>query len=381
MKTIFITLLIFVSYPLIAQINSLQKKEYHNMLDSKKGAYSIGLNANNFRIVDGISNPNKVQELHTPSMGFRFSYNPARKLAVGLEYSAQFIWGTYIPKTQWYSYAGAFMRYDIWRKRNAFYLEASYALSNIAWRNTGGWERKNGISYLGAGFGIRAKLYPNIYFNYSQTFLFPLADSRMYRDERFGLIYVWHPKVKDTPLLVVDDKKDRSNKFVIGFSAAFIPFDEYDFDGGYNSYETITRVGYYQSSFLSFGIYNRFMIGDSQIPNYPTQYFYFTGPFVNFKLFGLKRFNLFAEFAYLRSNFTLVSGGTGTELPQKGNALYYSVTTGVSYRINNNLALEFGINTSTAIKSNTGGYYGAGGYRIGIEKTFTLKRRETVSGF
>ena len=380
MKTIFITLIILFNYPLIAQIDSHKKEQYLNMIDSKKGTYSIGINANNYRVIDGYSDPKNVKKFHYPLIGVRLSYNPARKFTIGLDYTEQLIWGTNIPKLQRYSFGGAFFRYDIWRRRNAFYLETSYSLSNIAWSNTG-WERKNGVSYFGAGFGFKAKLYPNIYFNYSQNFLFPFNNYKILVDRRIGLSYVWHPKIKDTPILISDDKKDRTNKWAVGISAAFLPFDENDFIGGYNDYESVARIGYYQSSFLSFGLYNRFLIGDSRIPNYPTEYFYFTGPFANIKLFGLKRWNIFVEFAYLRSNFTLINGGGTTELPKKGNATYFSTTYGPSFRINDNLSIELGLNMSTALKSNTGAGYTAGGYRLGLEKTFVIKRREVIKTF
>jgi hypothetical protein len=200
-------------------------------------------------------------------------------------------------------------------------------------------------------------------------------------DRRIGLSYIWHPKIKDSPLTISGDKRNRANKWFIAASMAVLPFDNNDFIGGYDIYESVIRVGYYQSSFLSVGLYSRSMIGDSKIPNYPTEYFYFTGPFANFKLFGLKKWNVFVEFAYLYSNFTLLNGGITTELPKKGSATYFSATYGPVFRLNDNLAIDFGINMSNVVKSTTGSGYSAGGYRLGLEKTFILKRREVIKTF
>ena len=384
MKNLFIFLFaFFLNSNIFAQENakkSTKKEEYKKNIDSKIGTWNFGLNGRNYHVVNGFSNP--VQKLFFPVLGLKVGYNPVNRITVGLEYTHQFIWGTNLSKLLHYNYGSAFTRYDVWRRKNAFYIEANYMVSDVAWLATG-WEERNPTTYAGIGWGIKAKMYSNIYFTYSQNFNFPLdkGEHSMLNDRRFGIAYCFNPKINDTPLSVSNNAKDRTGKMIFGFSGAFIPGDEYDFYGGYNSYESTFRLGYYQSSFLNFGLYGRFLIGDSGIPNYPTDLFYFTGPYVNFKLNALKRWNYFIELSYLTSNFTLLDGGATLDPPQKGRATYFSSTFGPSYRINDNFSIEFGANISSVIRSNTGGFYGAGGYRLGIEKTFKWKRKATVKSF
>jgi hypothetical protein len=382
MKKLFILLLIISNYNIFAQTDSLkntQKEAYKKNVDSKKGTWSVGLNGRNYHIINGFANP--VQKLFFPVIGLKVGYNPSNRVTVGLEYTHQFIWGTNLPKTLHYNYGSAFARYDVWRRKNAFYIETNYMVSDVAWL-AAGWKERT-TSYAGIGWGLKAKMYPNIYFTLGQNLNFPLGSKKysMLNDRRIGILYCFNPKVNDTPLSVSNTARDRTGKMVLGISGAFLPFDENDFRGGYNDYESVVRLGYNQSSFLSFGLYGRFIMGDSKLSNYPTEYFYFTGPYVNFKLNALKRWNLFIELAYLTSNFTLLDAGGSIEPPQKGKATYLSTTFGPSYRINDNLSIELGINTSNVIKSNTGEAYAAGGYRLGIEKTFKWKHRATMKSF
>jgi hypothetical protein len=382
MKNLFILLFIISNFNIFAQADSLkntQREAYKKNIDSKKGTWSFGINEQNYRIINGFADP--VQKLFFPVVGLKVGYNPSNRVTMGLEYTHQFIWGTNLPKTLHYNYGSAFARYDVWRRKNAFYIETNYMVSDVAWLATG-WEKRT-TSYAGIGYGLKAKMYPNVYFTYNHNFNFPLSNgtNSMLIDRRIGITYCFNPKVNDTPLSISNSAKDRTGKMVIGISAAFMPFDEYDFTGGYNIYESTVRLGYYQSSFLNFGLYGRFTIGDSGLPNYPTDLFYFTGPYVNAKLNALKRWNYFIELAYLTSNFTLLGGGGSLDPPQKGKSSYFSTTLGPSYRINNNISIELGINISNVIKSNTGGFYSAGGYRLGIEKTFKWKHRATLKSF
>ncbi len=380
MKKFSILTLAFFFFANVWAQSKSQKESYKKNIDSKKGTWSIGLNGQNYHILNGFSNP--VQKLFFPILGLRIGYTPHNRTTIGLEYAHQAIWGTNLPKILNYNYGSAFARYDVWRRKSAFYVETNYTLSDIAWLPTGWLERKY-TSYAGAGFGISVKMYPNVYFNYSINYKFPLdnASFSILNDRRLGVTYCFNQKAQDSPINVTNVARDRTGKMIFGISAAFMPFDEYDFRGGYNLYESTVRLGYYQSSFLSFGLYGRFSMGDSRLPNYPTEYFYFTGPYMNVKLNALKRWNYFIEMAYLTSNFTLLDAGGSLEPPQKGKATYLSTTFGPAYRIGNNLSIEFGMNISRAIRSNTGEAYAAGGYRLGIEKTFKWKHRATIRSF
>jgi hypothetical protein len=157
-----------------------------------------------------------------------------------------------------------------------------------------------------------------------------------------------------------------------------MPFDTYDFEGGYNLTECTQRLGFYQSNFMNFGLFTGLAVGNSGLPNTPAQNFYYVGPYVNFKLFALRKFNYIMEFSYLSSNFTSIDGLLPIP-PVKGYSEYFVTSTGFAYRINNNLSMELLVNRGTCIRSPydcKGG--GIGGYRLGIERTFELKRKKTI---
>lgn len=356
------------------------KEKYLGSIDSKKGTWSIGLNGNNARNLNGFVSPPIV--FYFPTFGIKSTYNPINRLALGVEYSHQPIWGTFVTSTQHAFYSGVLIRYDFWRRRNAFFIEANQRVSNINWYNYG-FTKSFPVFYTGIGLGFRAKVYPNIYVIYSHLFQFNTSnkDASIIQDTRLGISSYFNRNEKDEPLKVANTRMDRTSKLLIGITGSYIHFDNSDFIGGYHWFENTLRAGFYQSHFLSIGVYGRFAIGKSQIPNKQSDLFYFTGPFLNIKFNAMKKWNFYAELAYLKSNFTLIEGGITNDLPQKGNATYYSTTTGIGYRINPNLALDFGMNMSNVIKSNTGGLYGAGGYRVGIEQTLKLKHRRIVRSF
>lgn len=363
-------------------IKKLEKDYFiKNNIDSKAKSYGVGLTFRNYQIVNGWSTPKS--ELFMPIFSLRFNYNPQNKTTVGFDYSHQPVWGTNIPKVLHFFYTGPYVRYDILRKKNASYLEIGYRISNTKWLSDSFLiQQKFPVHYATLGWGIKAKIYPNIYFNYYQNVMFDVdkkfKKENLLVDKKFGLEFFFNTKQKDTPLLVTNNKRDRTGKFVLGLSAAFMPFDSRDYDGGYLVYATTHRLGFYQSSFLSFGIYTGLDIGDSLLPNTPAQAFYYVGPFINLKFLALRKINYVVEFSYLSSNFTTVDGLTNIP-PLKGYSEYFTIAFGPSIRLNDRTSIEIAGIKGTCITSPyqcKGG--GVGGYRLGIERTFDLKRKKTI---
>jgi hypothetical protein len=369
----------FLSFMLKAQVFTI-KKEYKEQVDSKKGTWALGLESNFARYINGFVKPPIT--FYFPTFAIKASYNPINKLGLGVEYAHQPIWGTFVTKTQHFSHIGAFMRYDFLCRKNALYIELSQHISNITWDSTG-FNRKFPVYYSGIGIGARVKILPNVYVNYLRAIQFNTKklDASRLNGGRIGLSVYFNRREKDLPFQITNIKMDRTSKFLFSFTGSYIHFDDSEFVGEYDWVDNTTRLGFYQSSFLSFGTYGRFAIGHSRIPSTKNSFFYFIGPFINAKFFSLKKLNYFTEIAYLKSNFTLLSGGVTNEFPVDGNATYFSITTGLSYRINPDIAIELGINRSNKVNNIKEGAYGAGGYRIGIERTFKLKPRSEIKSF
>jgi hypothetical protein len=379
-KTTIVSILILSNLTFAyTQQKEIGVKEYCSQyVDSQKGSWGVGLSFRNYRIVDELPTP--AYKVYFPVFSLRLYYNALKNTTLGLDYSQQLLWGSGIEGVKRLFYTGPYIRYDFFKRRTTFYGQLGYKISDAAWQDANVYKIFP-THYSTFGLGLKAKLYPNTYFNYSQNLYVNLAHpekaSRLI-DKQVGLEFYFNRKQKDVPIYVPDNKKDRSGKFVFGISAAFMPFDTYDFEGGYNLTECTQRLGFYQSNFMNFGLFTGLAVGNSGLPNTPAQNFYYVGPYVNFKLFALRKFNYIMEFSYLSSNFTSIDGLLPIP-PVKGYSEYFVTSTGFAYRINNNLSMELLVNRGTCIRSPydcKGG--GIGGYRLGIERTFELKRKKTI---
>lgn len=372
MKKIIFMCCIINALNIFSQENNNFKDYLLNSIDGKPKTWGIGLSFRNYHIINETVRPSI--RLHFPIIAIRGYYNFFKNTTLGLEYSHQPIWGTGIDNTLHFFYTGPYLRYDILRKKNRIYGQLGYKISNLE-RNGSSVQNAFPTNYLTFGLGIKAKLRPNIYFNYSHIAIYNPRQSFKERlsDKQIGIEFYYNKKQKDTPFFVSNNKKNRSNKYLVAAAGAFLPFDEKDYEGGYNIFEFTQRFGYYQSPYASFGLFTSWVIGNSRLPNTSPQHFYYFGPFINFKIFPLKRFNYVIEFSYLASNFTAKDGLT-LDPPIKGYSEYFLTSLGPAFRITDNLSIEILGAIGRCVRSpyNCNGG-GIGGYRIGLEKTFKMK--------
>jgi hypothetical protein len=368
-KTIILFVLLCTSIVGFSQIQTQTVQEQKSVFKYAKSKY-ISFSTNLY----GQTNYNG-DGYFMPTINLQAAYAPIAKLYIGWEARYSYLWT--IPKTTSYHFifTGPAIRYSLFGKKNNFYLETGYRLSNLALnKKTIDVDLKFHNQYIPLGCGVAYKFNSNIYISTSYTWLRALKkDNATVYDWKLGIEYHINPNHKDPPLPTLDSLKNKTGRFSLMLGFAYLPFDSASFKDNYRSYQNTTKVGYYFTDYLSAGLYLNTEVGKSDKTQ--NQWFFSTGPYVNVKIFSRKRFGWYMEPAFIVSNQVLTE--IDNTLLSKGVGRYIQYAVGVNAKITKNLILDMGGHTAWCLASSANCKGGnIGGYRIGLEYVFKKRLKE-----
>lgn len=275
----------------------------------------------------------------------RIGYFPISRLAVIAEYSKYALVGNII-NTRTAFNSRIVGRYYWQGVRSGVYTDLGYMISDSRiYKGDSINTTKFPSHYLDVVGGFSIKISKNLYFDFSQHVNISLngknTKTLLGFDTHIGVDYIFNNKYADIPKrkrVKMGESEDLGKrKFQVATGVFFFPFTEDDFGERYNELLWTSKFGYYLTKNITFGLTTGLIYGKPKIQD--DRFFYFVGPYINYKIIPHEKISMYLETGYNYSNHSIPEVG----LPRNSTTHYLNYGCGVNYKINNDLYIDAGI--------------------------------------
>jgi hypothetical protein len=297
----------------------------------------------------------------------RIGYFPISRLAIIAEYSKYALISNVIDKQDAFTMRFAGRYY--WRgTRSGVYTDLGYMVSDSrVFKGDSTNTKKFPSHYLALAGGFSIKINKNLYFDLSQHATISLNGSNTVSSfgTRIGFDYIFNNKYKDIPKrkrVKTKEEEGSDRKFQIATGAFIFPFPEDSgFGERYNEYLWTSKFGYYVTQHFTVGLISGLILGQPKVQD--NRFFYFAGPYLNYKIFSKEKVSVYLETGYNYSNHTISEVG----LPRNSPVQYLNLGGGLNYRFNSDVYLDAGVVLQSCIGGGQKCEGDASIFRLGVE--------------
>jgi hypothetical protein len=273
----------------------------------------------------------------------RIGYFPQPKIAIIGEYSKYGLVGNII-NDKYISTARVVGRYYWNGIRSGTYTDLGYLLSDSRiFKSDGNSVNVFPSHYLTLTGGLSIKIIKNLYVDLSYHAAISLngKDTKSYFDRHIGIDYIFNNKYADIPTRKRSKLKESEDlgkrKFQIATGIFFFPFSESSFGERYNEFLSTSKFGYYLTKNITFGLMTGLIYAKPETKD--ARFFYFVGPYLNYKIIPHEKISMYLETGYNYSNHSIPEEG----LPRNSTTHYLNYGCGINYKINNDFYIDAGL--------------------------------------
>ena len=274
----------------------------------------------------------------------RVGYFPMPKLAFIAEYGRYALTGNIIERQDAFN-ASLLCRYYWQGKRSGVYTDLGYLVGDYRFTKSSFKPLKIFPShYLSIGGGVSLKLKKNLYLDLSLHSSVSLngknTESHFDKSIDFGIDYIFNNRYADIPTR--KRKKNQESdfgkrKFQIATGVFLFPFDESEFGEGYYEFLSTSKFGYYLNRNITFGLMTGLIYAKPETKD--ARFFYFVGPYLNYKIIPHEKISGYLETGYNYSNHSIREVG----LPKNATTHYINYGGGINFKINNDFYIDLGL--------------------------------------
>jgi hypothetical protein len=299
----------------------------------------------------------------------RFGYFPIPKLAIIGEFGKYALTSNIIENQDAFNLS-VVGRYYFSGVRSGCYANLGYLVSDYRFPKNGiGTVKIFPSHYVAVGGGLSIKLRKNLYLDLSLRSVISLngKNTESYLDKSFdfGIDYIFNSKYADIPKLKretpAEITKLGKRKFQVSTGIFYFPFPESDVSEAFNEFLWTSKFGYYLTRNVTMGLTTGFIYNKPAIEN--DRFFYFVGPYINYKIAPHEKLSLYFETGYNYSNHSIPDVG----VPQSSIVHYFNIGGGINYRINSDFYLDAGLVLQNCVGGEKKCEGGGAIWRIGTE--------------
>ncbi len=299
----------------------------------------------------------------------RFGYFPIPKLAIIGEFGKYALISNIIENQDAFNLS-VVGRYYLSGVKSGTYLSLGYLASDYRIPKDGIKSVKIFPShYIALGGGLSIKLNKNLYLDLSLNSAISLngkeTESNFDKSFDIGIDYIFNTKYADIPRRKREKLSEVAQmdkrKFQAAVGAFYFPFPEDDISEAFKEFLLTSKFGYYLTRNITAGLITGFIYNKPAIQN--DRFFYFVGPYVNYKIIPHERLSMYIETGYNYSNHSIPDVG----VPRSSIVHYFNIGGGINYRINSDLYLDAGLVLQNCVGGAQKCEGGAAIWRIGTE--------------